>query len=269
MDGARKRRTQPAMDVNMEEETTPESLKLNRSDYVTSAAKSALGAVPFAGSLLAEIAGTVIPNQRIERIVRFAADLQSRIAYLEQERIRAHLTDENFTDLVEEALRQAARSTTDERRQNIASVVSTSLTATDVSFIESKHLLRILGEINDLEVIWLRSYLNPTMGGDKEFRNKHQELLAPRIATMGSSQPEIDDETIQRSYKEHLEQLGLLHARHRIDRKTGLPEFDRDGRLKVQGHELSRLGRLLLRHLGFEDPLTQTNRPPEPTSAVD
>src|SRR5689334_8811508 len=124
----------------MEEETTSESLELNHSDYVASAAKSALGAVPFAGSLLAEIAGTLIPNQRIERIVRFAADLQKRIADLEQDRVRAHLTDENFTDLVEEALRQAARSTSDERRQHIASVVATSLSAEDVSFIESKHL---------------------------------------------------------------------------------------------------------------------------------
>src|SRR5688572_16192704 len=202
--------------VVMDQETTPESLRLNRSDYVASAAKSALGAVPFAGSLLVELADTVIPNQRIERIVRFAADLQNRIADLEEERVRAHLTDENFTDLVEEAMRQAARSTSDERRQHIASVVAAALTAEDVSFIESKHLLRILGEINDLEVIWLRSYLHPTLRGDEEFRSRHQEVLAPRVATMRSSRAEIDDETIQRSYKEHLDQLGLLRAVHRI-----------------------------------------------------
>jgi hypothetical protein len=244
----------------MAEDATPESLKPNRSDYVTSAAKSALGAVPFAGSLLAEIAGTVIPNQRIERIVSFATDLQKRIGDLEEEKIRAHLTNENFTDLVEEALRQAARSTSDERRQHIAS--------DDVSFIESKHLLRLLGEINDLEVIWLRSYLHSAMSGDDEFRSKHQEILAPRIATMGSSQAEIDDQTIQRSYKEHLDQLHLLRARHNIDRKTGLPEFERDGRLKVNGYELTMLGRLLLRHLGFVDPLARANSPLQPTSGV-
>ena len=44
-------------------------LKNNSADYVASAAKSALGAVPFAGSLLSEIAGNIIPNQRIDRIV--------------------------------------------------------------------------------------------------------------------------------------------------------------------------------------------------------
>ena len=40
-------------------------------DYVVTAAKAALGAVPLAGSLLAELAGSIIPNQRIERIVAF------------------------------------------------------------------------------------------------------------------------------------------------------------------------------------------------------
>lgn len=239
-----------------EEAKTEEPLTLNRADYVASAAKSALGAIPFAGSLLAEIAGTVIPNQRIDRIVGFAAELERRLANIERDRVRVHLTDENFTDLVEEALHQAARSTTEERRAHIASVVSTSLTADDVTFVESKHLLRILGEINDIEVVWLRSYLDRTMGSDEAFRRKHELVLTPRAATMGSPQSEVDQETLQRSYKEHLERLGVLQARYRVDRKSGLPEFDRDGRAKLNGYELTRLGRLLLRHLGFEDPLS-------------
>ncbi len=44
-----------------------ETLELQKMDYVASAAKAALGVVPFAGSLLVELAGTVIPNQRINR----------------------------------------------------------------------------------------------------------------------------------------------------------------------------------------------------------
>lgn len=53
-------------------------------DYVTTAAKGALGAVPFVGSLLAELAGNVIPNQRIDRITKFAVLLESRLSELEQ-----------------------------------------------------------------------------------------------------------------------------------------------------------------------------------------
>jgi hypothetical protein len=41
----------------MPEEKPSSELTNSTADYVTSAAKAALGAVPFAGSLLAEIAG--------------------------------------------------------------------------------------------------------------------------------------------------------------------------------------------------------------------
>ena len=94
-------------------------LQSNTSDYVTSAAKAALGTVPFIGSFLAELAGTVIPNQRIDRIVKFAQTLERRLSNLEEEFIRAQLSDEQFTDLLEEGLRQSARSLTDERRDCI------------------------------------------------------------------------------------------------------------------------------------------------------
>lgn len=46
----------------MEEKDKNVSLNSQAVDYVTSAAKAVLGTVPFAGSLLAEVAGTIIPN---------------------------------------------------------------------------------------------------------------------------------------------------------------------------------------------------------------
>jgi hypothetical protein len=216
------------------------------------AAKAVLGTIPFAGSLLAELAGAVIPNQRIDRIARFALELEARLGDVEQSMARAALTNEEFTDLVEEGLRQSVRSTTDERRQQIASAIANSLASEDISFIESKHLLRMLGEINDLEVIWLRSYAVREIGGDAAFRAKHQHVLAPVSAHLGSGQPEVDRETIQDSYKEHLRQLGLLRAVYKFDRKTGMPEFDAQrGELKVAGYDLTRAGRLLLRLVGL------------------
>lgn len=238
----------------MAEDKPIDALAPKTADYVASAAKAALGAVPFAGSLLAELAGTVIPNQRIDRIVRFAAELEQRLAGIEHHVVRAQLSNENFTDLMEEALRQAARSTSDDRRRHIASVIANSLTSDDISFVESKHLLRLLGEINDIEVVWLRFYLRPTKGGDEEFRSKHGEVLAPAAAHMGSPQPEIDRKTLQDSYKQQLCRLGLLRERYRTDPRTKMPEVNRStGGVKVAGYELTRLGRLLLRQVGFTD----------------
>lgn len=196
----------------------------------------------------------MIPNQRIDRIARFAAELEQRLANIEREVIRTHLSNEDFTDLMEEGLRQASRSTSDDRRKHIASVIANSLKPEDISFVESKHLFRLLDEINDLEVIWLRSYLDPTIGSDEDFRARHRGVLAPVGVSMGSSQAEIDKETLQDSYKEHLRQLGLLRERYRTDSRTKMPEFDQStGGLKVAGYEITPLGRLLLRQVGFAD----------------
>ena len=76
------------------------------SDYVASAVKSLVGAALFAGSLLSEIAGVIIPNQRLDRVVRFAVQLEARLDAFAKDFVLSQLTNENFTDLMEEGLRQ-------------------------------------------------------------------------------------------------------------------------------------------------------------------
>ncbi len=224
-------------------------------DYVTSAIKGTLGAVPFAGSLLAELAGTVIPNQRLDRIVKFAEILEAKISSLEQEFVRSQLTNENFSDLLEEGARQSARSLSNERREYIANLISNSLSQRDIEYVESKHLLRILGELNDIEIIWLRFYLEPTMSGDEEFREKHAVILAPVIATMADPSSVVEKEALQDSYKEHLSQLGLLQPKYKMDRQTNQPEFNRtSGELEIRGYQITSLGRLLLKQIGLSIP---------------
>ena len=230
------------------------SNKLNNQpvDYVTSAVKGALGAVPFAGSLLAELAGTVIPNQRLDRISKFAESLESKLANLEQEFVRTQLSNENFSDLLEEGTRQAARSLSDERREYISNLISTSLTHNDIEFVESKHLLRILGELNDIEVIWLRFYLEPTISGDEAFRAKHENVLTPIMASHADPPSVVEKEALQESYKEHLSRIGLLEPRYERDSKTNMPNFDSfTGGLKIHYYQITPLGRLLLKNIGL------------------
>jgi hypothetical protein len=228
-------------------------LSVQAPDYVVLAAKAALGAVPFAGSLLSEIAGSIIPNQRIDRIVSFARELEARLSDVDQRFVRSQLTNENFTDLIEEALRQVARSVSQERRAHIAALIVNGLKPDDVSFIESKHLLRILGEINDIEVIRLVSHLYETMGSGEDYWNKHRDVLEPVAPAFGSSQREIDKGTLQDSYDEHLAQLGLLSARHNVDSRTNQLVVDRfTGALEVRGYAITSLGRLLLKQVGAE-----------------
>lgn len=230
-----------------------DALNQNATDYVVATAKAVLGMVPFAGSLLAELAGSIIPKQRMDRLVDFARELEVKIGALDQEAVRSKLTDENFTDLLEESARQAAQAVTQERRQYLASLLASGVTATHVSYVESKHLLRILSQINDIEVIWLRFYHYPYLSGDDEFRTKHAAVLKPVRATIGSDQATLDQHALQENYTEHLISLGLLTRPLQIDSKTGYPIFDKFTKnWKTQGTQTTPLGRLLVRYIGLE-----------------
>jgi hypothetical protein len=192
----------------------------------------------------------VIPRQRIDRLVDFTTKLQERIAHLEMDAILPHLDNEEFTDLVEEALRQASRSTTEERRAYLASLVANSLSSEAIRHEESKHLMRLLGGLTDVEVLWLRYFASPGLDGDEEFRELHRDVLAPRFVAMEDPQEDVDAAALQRSYQDHLEQEGLITSRATIG-NLGIPEFDYNGKVKTSFREASDLGHLLLRSIGL------------------
>ena len=230
-------------DMTDSKEGKDSALALRGPDYVVSAAKAVLGAAPFVGNLLGELVGVVIPNQRTDRLVKFAIELESRLVSLE-DRARDQLrTNEHFSELLEEGLRQASRSLSDERREYIASIVANSLTPDAIASEESRHLLRILGELNDIEIIWLRFYVDKSMGGDAEFRDKHREILRPISRSQGQPQSEFDRAALQDSYKQHLFQLGLLEAEMTSSGSTS----DRIN------YKLTSLGRLLLKQIGLKE----------------
>ena len=222
-------------------------------DYVLEGARAAVGPIPIVGPLLSELVGHVVPNQRIDRIAKFAAELEHRLSRLEtRDRAMEWPRDEAFTELLEEAMRQAARSLSDERRRHLADLIANSVSSKEITAVESRHLLQILGEINDLEVLWLRFHQVPTLGGDENFRETHREALAPAVATFGSSQTELDKATLQDSYREHLYRLGLLKRRYKREFGERTPVFDSfTGQQEWSGYEITPLGRLLLRRIGL------------------
>ena len=234
------------MSINSEHE----DLKSRLADYSVAATRGAANLIPIVGPVLAEVLGVVIPQQRIDRIAKFSTELEHRLSSVEKNMLESQLNNGEFSDLIEEGFRQAARSLSDERRRYIASLITSSLSSENISYAESRHLLRILDEVNDIEIIWLRFYLDPTMGGDEEFRETHRNVLEPVPATIGSSQETLDKHTLQESYKEHLFQLRLFERRYRMDHNTKEPAFDEwTGTQEVEGYEITSLGRLLLKEI--------------------
>ncbi len=232
--------------------TEKKNLKNNRSDFLVSVAKSAVGTIPIAGPLLSELIGSVIPNQRIDRLSKYLNELNQRLSNIEPIVLDELRKDDEFIDLVEEGFVQASRAISDERRKYIASIIENGIKDEFIEFLDSKYLLKLLAELNDIEIIWLRFYLDPTLNGDIDFRNKHKTVLKPISAYKGADTETFNKSLIQNSNKEHLERLQLIESRIKVDRKIGLPEFDiTTGKAKITSRRITYLGRMLLENIGL------------------
>ena len=229
-------------------ERFPLGPKATLSDFFAFVARSVLGATPMVGPFFTELVGIVIPNKRIERIEKFATILNEQLYKLgnDFDELKKRIeTDEELIDLIEEGFRQSTRSLSDERKGYIASIIANSLSVDAIKAQESRHLLRILGELSDIEIIWLRYYLVTSMNGDKDFREKHVELTKPISVVASSPQSQRDKAALQKSYKEHLSQVGLLDKRYGSQLDTRL------GGLKLEGYSITSMGKLLLREIGL------------------
>jgi hypothetical protein len=132
-------------------------LENNKSDKTVIGLKTILEIVPF-GSLFSEIITNVIPNQRMDRVVLFVEILNEKLKYIEKDVIEQKTKTGEFTDLLQDGILQASRSLSQERLEYIASLLKNSLTDGDLEHIEKKELLSILNELNDAEIIWLKSF---------------------------------------------------------------------------------------------------------------
>jgi hypothetical protein len=230
-------------------------MNTQRSDIVAMLGKGIIGTVPFIGPLAAEIIGAVIPNQRIDRIESLLRLLEAKIGDEYKEKVKEQISKSESVDLIEDAFIQASRALSEERKEYIASLLKNSLTDEALRQIEYKRLLLVLGEINDLEVLFLKSY--SLRQGDSAycaFWEKHEKVLTPPTAHLGSSQEEIDRYTVYKSHKDHLVRLGLLNSRYSKPRNGEIPEFDeKTGMIKSNGFEITSLGRLLLRSIDQQE----------------
>ncbi|EIW87737.1 hypothetical protein AGRI_14490 [Alishewanella agri BL06] len=231
-----------------------DDLKQDKTDALVATVKSVLGTVPFAGPLLSELVGNLIPNQRVDRLTNYVKELEARLSRIDREKIDNALRSEEGIDLFEEGFVQASRSLTDERRKYVANVVANGVDDETIEYSESKYILKLLQELNEQEIIWLRFFMVPTIGGDEEFRGKHRNILEPVPAHLGSDERTIEKASLQDSYKGHLEHIGLIRPHYRMDRNTGMPEFDKfSGKPSVSYRDLTPIGRMILKQIGFTD----------------
>jgi hypothetical protein len=243
----------------------PPDLDNRRSDVGAALLKGILGAAPFVGPMLEEAISATIPNQKLDRLIAFAKELDDRVKYLEDDTIELKTQSAEFTDLLEDGLTQASRAMSHERRAYIASLLANSITNDQLTHVEQKKLLSLLGELNDAEVLTLKFY-SLWSNQRREFANLHQELFKPIPRSFGSPQANVDKGALRDSYRVKLIELGLLELEYKRPSKGEMPEFDeRTGRIKATGYKVTSLGKLLLRTIAPQDKVSATIEKEEPS----
>ncbi len=237
----------------MNEQTTIENLSPNHTDFLTEYTKGGLGAIPFFGALFGEIVGQIIPNQRVDRIVEFLKILDSRLNNLEigNNELKERMKEESYINFFEEGIWQVARSSSNDRKEYIASMLANGISDESLEKIEGNILLSLLGQLNDNEIVILFSHTRQCHSrSDDEFDKKHKNILSRPSAHMGSSQEEHDRVTMYDTYHEKLVRLNLLRKKFKTPKKNEMPEFDeKTGMLKGSGYSVTPLGKIFLKYI--------------------
>lgn len=230
---------------------TDNNLNTNFLDNRVATYKTVVGLVPGFGSILSEIVGAIIPDQRMDRLVKYIKILDEKIRSIDEDLLKLAKSNEQIVDLIEEGFVQASRALTDERREYIANVVINGLTDKEKRYSDSKYILKLLSEFNDQEIIWLCSYMYIGTERYREFIKNHHETLKPISRSTDVSQKEIEEAAIQDAYKNHLERLNLIVSNYKVDKSSNQLILDTNGKPKLLNIRLTSFGKLLLKQIGL------------------
>jgi hypothetical protein len=172
-------------------------------------AKVFCGILPWpAGSLLAEAIGLGWSRIQAKRLEDFQRKV---LAGISENDLTQALEDPDVGDLLEDSLRQAVRAQTEKRRAHIAELFCRSLGEKELRAVQYKRLLRTLGDLDDAEILILKTY---ALSGKEQidFMRKHQHVVSRPIVELGGS-PDSDPEAraVYDSQVAHLRQLTLIH----------------------------------------------------------
>jgi len=217
--------------------------RFTQEDLLASALKSALALTGPFGGVIGEFLTQFIPQQRLDRLHDWVEQLNDRLKGLEAGFERRLQESAAYSALAEQAAVAAVQTPSHERRRDLAELLRTGLSTADAELLEHHALLRLLTDLNDVQVILLMGYgsFRQTMGNSAlgAFYQQHPGVfdLAPPV--MDSS---VDD---RRRWAMHEHYIDDLIAKGLLRDTEGIAKSSRAKRV-----EITRLGSLLLRAIG-------------------
>jgi hypothetical protein len=155
----------------------PSDLRPSALDHGLGAFRALASLMP-AGGLAAELICSIIPNQRIDRVVAFLEELQRRLDAFDSAPTLAEAEALSVAkaELFEAGVRSAARPIGGERTAQIAKAVAEGLSSDDLKAARLQRILILSDELSADDVIVLCSHVTP-FAKDRAWREEHRDFL--------------------------------------------------------------------------------------------
>lgn len=207
---------------------------------------------PTVSDAFNEIIGLLIPNQRADRMAKAIRTINSKIALIPAEVFNEMKKDPRFLDFIQEGIMQISRAASEKKVEYISLIIANGLTEEEISYEQSNTLLKLIEELEMLEIMWLRYYLIPEGLGDHEFKEAHKDIFHIKPLARDHSESEALRVNFRDRYKLRLEQMHLI-------KKVKMPSYShRPGVMQPKDTprtiRITELGKRLLKQIGFENP---------------
>lgn len=157
-------------------------------DTLAGYVKGGIGTVPVVGPILAEMIGSLIPGQRLDRVSEFLKIIDRKIGEMGEEIdiLKLKMTDEKFLDLFVEVSWQSTKASSRERKEYLASILINGLNDDNLDEIQKNIFLNLMSELNDIEILILYSKSYKGLYEDADFQVQYQKTLIGPITYIGS-----------------------------------------------------------------------------------
>jgi hypothetical protein len=172
------------------------------------AAVGTLGAFPLVGGVLAGIAGSFIPNAKLDRATRFVNDLAKRLRMLEGDIDEEFVHQDEFAATVEDVLDRVTRRKNDAKLRYFAAALAASATRTRPTSGDRDRFIDLLDELRPSDLSVLAGIARGTPPPDARYPFTVGTAASDAIAaaTAGSESEDVAQDM------HDLEVRGLLHS---------------------------------------------------------
>ncbi|HPI41903.1 MAG TPA: hypothetical protein PLJ21_13930 [Pseudobdellovibrionaceae bacterium] len=225
------------------------NLNENKTDKLVKTINATFGEIPIIGGALVELLSSVIPNQRIDRMVEFIKILNEKLTSQEQELLKSQILDENFNGLLQDVIDSTIKTIGKERKNHFAKIVQSGLTSNKQELIELRLITRILKEINDIEMIILKYHSIRTSNESSIFLQKNRNILESERLFVGASKEQEKQHFMYKGYLYHLVSLGLLDVNYEVKEESNRISDKSEFKINSKNHKITEFGKMIVEML--------------------